>query len=135
MDVIAAAGCLHEAVCADPKLLATDLWPLGQVQDAADITLGVTILTAAAQLLRQGQWNPDLLPVTSWPEIFPHLLPAAMEKAVMDWVFRACPVQSRALAEEYLTPVLRDYEQEMRPFSADNPPDPRFVKLLLFKES
>jgi hypothetical protein len=133
-DVILAAGCLFEGLSADINRLGPSLWPLGQVSATEEVTLGVMVLTAAAQRLWRGEWKVEPLPVKSWPGIFPLVRPAAMDEAVMDWLFQSCRPQGQALVEQYLTPVLRDYEEEMRPFAPDSPPDPKLVKGLMFTE-
>ena len=83
-----------------------------------DITLGVMVLTAAANFLISGKWEAEPLSYRSWPEIFPSLQPSDIDSAVMDWAHRAVPdLERRSLAQAYLAPLLRDYDFEMRPFS------------------
>jgi hypothetical protein len=136
VDVITAAGYLYKALSADPAGLALKLWEDGQIRVLEDITLGVLILTAAAQFLASGKWNVEPIALGDWPGLFPLLQPTEIDRAVMDWVFKTMPdQQTRTLAEAYLSPILRDYDFEMRPFSGQNPPEPQMVKFFLFTEN
>jgi len=133
VDVITAAGYLYEALAADPRDLEPGLWKEGQIRLLEDITLGVMILTAAAQFLCSGEWDVRPLAVSDWQNLFPKLQPTEIDRAVMDWAFRVAPDgQSRALVQAYLSPVLRDYDFEMRSFSGPNPPEPEMVKFFMF---
>jgi hypothetical protein len=42
--------------------------------------------------------------------------------------------ERKSLAQAYLTPILRDYDLEMRPFSGQNPPEMHLVKFFMFSE-
>ncbi len=105
------------------------------MQAPEDITLGVMVLTAAANSLISGKWRAAPLSRVAWPEVFPLLQPPAIDRAVMDWVHRSVPDRERkSLAQAYLTPILRDYDFEMRPFSGQNPPEMQLVKFFMFSE-
>lgn len=133
--VITAAGCLCKALETDPRDLEPGLWKEAQVHAVEDITIGVMILTAAARYRATGNWKVAPLPVGDWPGYFKLLQPADMDKAVMDWAYgTAGNSESKALVEAYLTPVLRDYEKEMRNFSGDSPPDPYLTPFFMFEE-
>jgi hypothetical protein len=115
--------------------VAQRLWSEGQIRTPEDITLGVLVLTAAANFIISGKWEPEPLLETAWPELFPLLRPPAIEAAISEWIRRTIPGKKRkALAKAYLVPVLRDYELEMRPFSDQNPPEAQMVKFFMFSE-
>jgi len=42
--------------------------------------------------------------------------------------------ERKSLAQAYFTPILRDYDFEMRPFSGQNPPEMQLVKFFMFGE-
>jgi len=133
--VITAAGNLYESLEIDPGELTPKLWKEGQVHTVEDITLGVMILTAAAGSLFYGRWIVAPLPVEKWPELFKVIQPAGMKKAVTDWVHGVIPDPgNRALAETYLASVLREYENELRQFTEDNPPEPYLIRFFIFEE-
>jgi hypothetical protein len=135
VDVITAAGYLYGALSADPRSIEPVLWKEGQIRLLEDITLGVLILTAAAQFLASGSWRVEPLAVSQWPRLFPRLLPSEIDKVVMDWAFASVPDRKyRVFAEAYLSPILRDYDFEMRPFCGQNPPEPEMVKSFMFRE-
>ncbi len=135
VEVITNAGDLYRLMGSDPKEIGSRLWTEGQMRAPEDITLGALVLTAAANFLFSGKWEPEPLPYLSWPKIFPFVHPTDIGSAVMDWVHRVMPERERSsLAQAYLVPILRDYEFEMRPFSEQNPPDPHLVKFLMFSE-
>ncbi|MHC1727719.1 MAG: DUF6178 family protein [Syntrophobacteraceae bacterium] len=132
VDVIISAGSLYESLQTDPLGLERKLWPDGQVSDRGDITLGVMVLTAAAQFLAGGEWAAAPLLVKDWPHLFPLLRPPEMERAVMDWVHGIIPDPELGSFGAYLSPILEDYNSEMRPFSNESPPDPQLVKFFMF---
>ncbi len=135
VDVITRAGDLYEALHADPKELGARLWAEGQVHVLEDITLGVMVLTAAANFLISGKWVVEPLSHASWPDVFPLLQPPEVERAVKGWVNSILPgPEEKALAEKYLVPVLREYHLDMQPFSAQSPPDAHLVKFFMFSE-
>lgn len=135
VDVITGAGGIYSALGKDPRDLEPLLWPEALVQSLEDITLGVMVFTAAANLLTKGNWTVDPLPAGSWPDDFSKLQPAELDRVVMDWVYKQISEQGeRNLAEAYLAPILRDYDFEMRSFSSANPPEPQMVKFFLFRE-
>jgi hypothetical protein len=135
VDVITAAGYLYDALSVDIRNIELQLWEDGQVRLLEDITLGVMILTAAAQFLTAAKWDVKPLDVDLWPQLFPKLRSAEMDRVVMDWAF-ACvhERQDRALTQAYLSPILRDYDFEMGSFSEQNPPEQQLVKFFLFRE-
>ena len=134
VGVITGAGYLYEALSADPRNIEPLLWKDGQVRLLEDITLGVMILTAAAQFLSSGTWRVQPLDVQDWQQIFPKLQPGEMDRVVMDWAYASAPDRSgRAQAEAYLSPILRDYDAEMRSFSSD-PPRQEMVRFFMFTE-
>jgi hypothetical protein len=105
------------------------------VQAPEDITLGVMVLTAAANSLISGKWSVAPLSRVAWPEVFPLLQPSAIDRAVMDWIDRSVADKERkSFAQAYLTPILRDYDFEMRAFSGQNPPQMQLVKFFMFNE-
>jgi hypothetical protein len=135
VDVISGAGDLYTLLGAHTKDPGQRLWTGGLVRAPEDITLGVLVLTAAANFLISGKWAPEPLLRGAWPEIFPFLKPAAVDRAVMDWIDRSVPdSERRSFAAGYLAPILRDYELEMRPFSDRNPPEMQLVKFFMFSE-
>jgi hypothetical protein len=134
VDVINAAGELHRALGADPKEIGPRLWSEGQVHRPEDITLGVTVLTAAANFLIGGKWEPEPLSYKSWPKAFPLLQPPDIDSAIMDWLYRVLNPDAGSFAQAYLMTLLRDYDFEMRPFSEHNPPEPAMVKFFMFGE-
>jgi hypothetical protein len=134
VDVITAAGDLYRVLAPDPKEIGLRLWAEGQVRVPEDITLGVAVLTAAANFLINGKWVAEPLSYQSWPKVFSFLQPCDIDSAVMDWVHRVIGLERRSLAEAYLTPLLRDYDFEMRPFSEYNPPEPSLVKFFMFSQ-
>jgi len=135
VDVINNAGDLFRPLDADPVEIAPRLWSDGQVRALEDITLGVMILTAAANFVMSGKWEAEPLSYRSWPEVFPSLQPSDIDRAVMDWAYRVVPgFEKRSFAQAYLVPLLRDYDFEMRPFSDFNPPEPHLVKFFMFSE-
>ena len=116
VDVITCAGDLYQLVSDHTRTPGQRLWTEGQVQAPEDITLGVMVLTAAANSLISGKWRAAPLSHAAWPEVFPLLQPPAIDRAVMDWVHRSVPDRERkSLAQAYLAPILRDYDFEMRP--------------------
>ncbi len=136
IDVITAAGLLYTALGVEPRDIQPRLWTQGQIRSVEDITVGVLVLTAAARFLYSGKQVPEPLPASKWDSIFPLLQQADIDRAVMEWVHRViADPQKREQAAEYLTPVLRDYEGEMRPFSALNQPEPQMVRFLMFEGS
>jgi hypothetical protein len=134
VDVIIAAGEIHRILGLDPKEIGPKLWAKGQVRAPEDVTLGITVLTAAANFLTDGKWEPKPLCCKSWPKLFSCLQPSDMDSAIMDWVYRVLSPAKRSLIQAYLTTILRDYDFEMRPFSPYNPPDPAMVKFFMFSE-
>lgn len=135
VDLITAAGYLYKALSADPQGIEPELWKDGQIRLLEDITLGVMVLTAAAQFLSSGEWKAEPLDVHEWPHLFPRLQPAEIDRVVMDWAFRSVPdLKNRASAEAYLSPILRDYSLEMGSFSGLNLPEPQMVEFFMFKE-
>jgi hypothetical protein len=135
VDVITCAGDLYELVRDHTGTPGQRLWTEGQVRAPEDITLGVMVLTAAANSLISGKWSAAPLSHLAWPEVFPLLQPPAIDRAVMDWVHRSVPERERkSLAQAYLTPILRDYDFEMRTFSGQNPPEMQLVKFFMFSE-
>ncbi len=135
VDVITCAGDLYQLLSAHTREPGQRLWTEGQVQAPEDVTLGVMVLTAAANSLISGKWRAAPLSRAAWPEVFPLLQPSAIDRAVMDWVHRSVPDRERkSLAQAYLTPILRDYDFEMRPFSGQNPPEMHLVKFFMFSE-
>ena len=106
-----------------------------QVCSTQDITLGAMVLTAAANSMISGQWRAEPLSRAAWPKVFPLLQPAAIDRAIMDWVHRSVPDKKRrSLAEAYLIPILRDYDFELRPFSWRNVPEAHLVRFFMFSE-
>jgi hypothetical protein len=135
VDVITCAGDLYELLSAHTREPGQRLWTEGQVQAPEDITLGVMVLTAAANSLISGKWRAAPLSRAAWPEVFPLLQPPAIDRAVMDWVQHSVPDRERKpFAQAYLMPILRDYDFEMRPFSGQNPPEMQLVKFFMFSE-
>ena len=135
VDVISGAADLYQLLGADPKELGQRLWTEGQVHGPQDITLGAMVLTAAANSMISGQWRAEPLSRAAWPEVFPLLQPAAIDRAIMDWVHRSVPDKKRrSLAEAYLIPILRDYDFELRPFSWRNVPEAHLVRFFMFSE-
>ncbi|HYA41778.1 MAG TPA: DUF6178 family protein [Syntrophobacteraceae bacterium] len=135
VDVITCAGDLYQLLSAHTSDPGQRLWTDGQVRAPEDITLGVMVLTAAANSLISGKWRAAPLARAAWPEVFSFLQPHAIDRAVMDWVDRSVPNRERkSLGQAYLTPILRDYDLEMRPFSAQNPPEMHLVKFFMFSE-
>jgi hypothetical protein len=133
VDVIAAAGDLFALLSPHAGKCGQRLWADGLVRAPEDVTLGVGVLTAAANFLISGGWMAEPLSRIAWPETFALLQPSAVEGAVMDWIGHSMPGRERrSLAEAYFTPVLREYELEMRPFSANNPPKAHLVKFFMF---
>ena len=137
VDVIEAAGDIYQLLRAHTKMPGPGprLWTEGQVRAPEDITIGVLVITAAANFLTSGRWAAEPLSRSDWPKVFPLVSPGAVQTAVMDWVRRSLPDAERlSLAESYLIPILRDYELEMRPFSGQNPPEMELVKFFMFGE-
>jgi hypothetical protein len=135
IDVIGAAGNLYRLLGAQIVETGKILWTDGQVRAPEDITLGVMVLTAAANFISSGKWTAEPLSRTAWKEIFPVVKPSAINSAVTDWIDRSIPDEKvRSLAGTYLIPVLRDYEEEMGPFSDLNPPEMQLVKFFMFSE-
>ena len=135
VDVITCAGDLYQLLSAHTREPGQRLWTDGQVRAPEDITLGVMVLTAAANSLISGKWRAAPLARAAWPEVFSLLQPHAIDRAVMEWVHRSVPDRERkSLAQAYLTPILRDYDFEMRPFSGQNPPEMHLVKFFMFSE-
>jgi hypothetical protein len=134
VDVITAAGDLHRALGADLQEIGPGLWVEGQVRAPEDLTLGVTVLTAAANFLIGGKWAAEPLSHQSWPKLFSFLEPSDIDNAIMDWVHRVIGPERRHLAQAYLAPILRDYDFEMRPFSRHNPPDAALVRFFMFSD-
>jgi len=137
VDVIDSAGDIYQLLSAHTKVPAPGpgFWTGGQLRAPEDITLGVMVLTAAANFLASGRWEAEPLPRSAWAELFPLLDPPAIGRAIMDWLRRSLPGGERkSLAESYLVPVLRDYELEMRPFSGQNLPEMEMVKFFMFSE-
>ena len=135
VSVIRGAGEIYKLLGADMHDCGQRLWADGQIRSPEDITLGVMVLTAAANSLISGTWRVEPLLHSAWPEVFPLLQPRALGMAIMDWVRQSVPDrEKRILAETYLLPVIRDYDLEMCPFSAQTPPEARLVKYLMFSE-
>jgi hypothetical protein len=135
VDVITCAGDLYQLMSDHTRTPGQRLWTEGQVRAPEDVTLGVMVLTAAANSLISGRWRAAPLSRVAWPEVFPLLQPPAIDRAVMDWVHRSVPDRERkSLAQAYFTPILRDYDFEMRPFSGQNPPEMQLVKFFMFGE-
>jgi hypothetical protein len=135
VDVITCAGDLYQLMSDHTRTPGQRLWTEGQVRAPEDVTLGVMVLTAAANSLISGRWRAAPLSRVAWPEVFPLLQPPAIDRAVMDWVHRSVPDRERkSLAQAYFTPILRDYDFEMRPFSGQNPPEMQLVKFFMFSE-
>ncbi len=134
VDMIAAAGEIYRLLGPVPGEIGPRLWSEGQVHAPEDITLGIAVLTAAANFLIGGKWEVEPLSYRSWPKVFSLLQPPDIDAAVMDWVHRGLGPERRSLAQAYLAPLLRDYDFEMRPFSEHNPPEPALVKFFMFSE-
>eukprot|EP00389_Voromonas_pontica_P009811 GDKH01014897.1.p2 GENE.GDKH01014897.1~~GDKH01014897.1.p2 ORF type:complete len:566 (+),score=176.84 GDKH01014897.1:91-1788(+) len=135
VDVIIGAGRLYTAVNADFDPAALQLWSGGQVSAPEDITLGVMILTAAAQKIINGKWAVAPIALGEWPDAFARLAPGEIDRVVMDWAYEVEPDGGkRRLAEAYLSPLLRDYDSEMGRYSAANRPEPEFVPFFMFRE-
>lgn len=135
VDVIIGAGILYEQLQADLVGLESKLWPEGQVNNRDEITLGIMVLTAAAQYLSAGEWRVAPLSVKQWPALFPQLQPAPMEEAILERIYDTISdSDKRSLAEAYLRPILDDYSSEMGQFTADSPPEPQLVKFFMFLE-
>ncbi|MGO9019168.1 MAG: DUF6178 family protein [Syntrophobacteraceae bacterium] len=135
VDTITCAGDLYQLLSAHTREPGQRLWTEGMVQAPEDITLGVMVLTAAANSLISGKWSIAPLSRAAWPEVFPLLHPSAIDRAVMDWIDRSVADKERkSFAQAYLTPILRDYDLEMRPFSGRNPPQMQLVKFFMFNE-
>lgn len=133
--IVAGAGALYDLLGTDPVSAGWDLWTEGQVSEPEDVTLGIMILTGAANFLISGKWGVEPLSGVSWPDAFPSLQPPDIDQAVMDRVHGAVSdPEKRFLAQDYLVPILRDYDFEMRPFSERNPPEPHLVKFFMFRE-
>jgi hypothetical protein len=132
VDVIIAAGDLYRSFRGstdEPRgAFATDWRHHGE-----EVTLGMVVMTAAANLLLSGTWSPKPLPRASWPEIYPCVQPRAIRGAVANWIEGAVgEAKRRSLVLAYPEPLLRDYDLEMRAFSLKNPPDPQFVRFFIF---
>ncbi len=98
-----------------------------------ELTLGMVILTAAANLLVYGDWSPKPLPQASWPQIFPLVQPQAIGDAVREWIERFVTGEKRkSLARAYCEPILREYASETSGFLPHNPPKPELVRFFLF---
>ncbi len=135
VNTITCAGDLYQLLSAHTKELGQRLWTEGLVQAPEDITLGVMVLTAAANSLISGKWRVEPLSRVAWPEVFPLLQPPAIDRAVTDWIQRSVPDKEReSFAQAYLAPILRDYDFEMRSFSGQNPPQMQLVKFFMFNE-
>ena len=135
VDVIEGAGDLYRSLGASQKKLGPGLWTEGQVRVPEDITLGVMVLTAAANCLIFGKWEAEPLSRVAWPEVFALLRPPEIGRVIMDWVQRTVPdAAGKSLGEAYLVPILREYDFEMRPFSGQNPPEAQLAKFFMFSE-
>ncbi|MGA2403745.1 MAG: DUF6178 family protein, partial [Syntrophobacteraceae bacterium] len=67
VDVITGAADLYQLLGTDPGELGRKLWTEGQVHGPQDITLGVMVLTAAANSMISGQWRAEPLSRAAWP--------------------------------------------------------------------
>jgi hypothetical protein len=134
IDIVMALGLLFDSLCAEPERIENLLWTEGQIRELRDVTLGSMIWTAAARFRHEGKRVVDPIPVALWPDLFPLLGPGAMEDAIRLWVHEiaADPTQ-RVLLSAYLDPLYRAYEEETAPFLDATPPDPRLMKLFLFR--
>ena len=134
LEVVSALGLLLNSLSVKPGELGDKLWQEGQIQRLEDLTLGVMIWTAAAQLRMNGAWQVEPIPAGQWAEGFGRLKPEAMEDAIRSWVEGIVPdTHQRELIETYLNPLFEEYAQEMLSFAPDNPPDPRLVKFFIFQ--
>ncbi len=98
-----------------------------------EVTLGMFVMTVAANLLVCGELSPRPLRQSSWPEIFPLVQPRAISGAVRELIeLHTGATGAKEPAREYFEPILRDYEEEMRPFSWQNPPDSNLVRFFVF---
>lgn len=135
VQVVSALGPVFDALAADPAPLGESLWQEGQIRRLEDLTLGIMIRTAAAQVLITGEWEVKPLSLDRWAGLFRRLGPAVMEQAIRSWVEQIVPDElQRNLVETYLAPLFEDYARELSPFSPGNPPDPRLVKFFIFAE-
>ncbi len=132
VDIIIEAGELYAPLSAKMNEAGREFATYRQTQ-AEELTLGMLVMTAAANLLVYGKWSPKPLALDSWPEIFPLVQPRAIGAAVADWIDRSVSRSERSsLAKAYFDPIFRDYDLEMRPFSWQNPPDPQLVRFFMF---
>ncbi|MDR3568009.1 MAG: DUF6178 family protein [Syntrophobacteraceae bacterium] len=127
VDVIIAAGDLYKRLTGNTREPGT--------ASGEDVTVGMVVLTAAANLLLSGKWSAQPLRQPSWPEIFssvhPRTIRGAVTKGIEGTVSEA---KRRSLVLTYLDPILRDYELEMGAFSLKGPPDPQLVRFFVFTE-
>jgi hypothetical protein len=135
LDVLPALGPLFESLKVERTELSERWWQEGQIRRLEDVTLGVLIWTAAAHFQTSGSWEVAPVKLQRWPEWFGLLGPEVLEQSIRAWVERILSeAQQRDLVAAYLEPLFQEYAQEMAPFLASHPPDPRLVKFFIFEE-
>lgn len=134
MKIIEALGRVFDLLAPKPEYLQSVLWQQGQVRDLADVTLGNMLWTASARYLAKGKWEVEPIPVKSWSEMSPLLGAGKIQSVLHQWVEESLEGAAVAHVEAYLSPLLREYEEEMAPFDAANSPDANLVKFFLFKD-
>ena len=138
MDVIAGAGDIFRPAGSRTRIrIRPRLWTEAPVRVLEDITLGVMVLTAAANFLIPvpGNGRPSPFLIASWPEIFHFLQPSDIDSAVMDWgpSRRARPRKKISCASLPRAPFA-GLRFRIRYFSDFNPPEPHLVKFFMFSE-
>ncbi len=131
--MLQALGPLHRAFRIPWKELESVLWSEAQIRELQDVTLGTLVMTSAAGFIARGTWAPLPLEVKAWDALFPLLEPDVVISGIRKWTSRVVTdSRQRAFVERYLEPLLEDYREEMRKFSRDAPPSPRYIRFFLF---
>lgn len=135
IDTLIALGPLFEALDVDAERLESILWHGGQARILEDVTLGMLLWTAAACLELEGKWEAEPLTVDRWPDIFPRLTPAVIEKSIRSHTEEIFPDTGwRTQAETYLNFLSKAYAEEMAAFCESGLPAPELIRFFLFKK-
>jgi len=134
VETIGVLGKVFDLLAPKPEYLQLVLWQQGQIRDLADLTVGNMLWTASARFLSEAKWRVEPISVKSWTGIFPLLGAQKIHQTLRQWIEHSLGESDAVRMEAYLSPLLKEYEEEMAPFNSANPPDASLVKFFLFKE-
>lgn len=137
LDTIACLGAVMGLMKIDWDQIELELWRDGQVLTLNDLTVTHLLFTAAANAMMSGsnRWIVRPLPVKEWPVLYRKLHPSTLLPYIRNVLNMNIPGENwQKSLERYLEPIFDEYKEEMSELcSAQEPPDPRWVRFFIFR--